>query len=87
MVKKRKPIIGVFCVAFLAALLLFNPMIFAGGKHKHKGCCKMKGLTDVYIQNIRALTMAGWRTSPIGVSPMAILTPRSRPRLTKLTST
>ena len=49
MVKKRKRTIGVFCVAFLTALLLFNPMIFAGGKHKHKGHCKIKGLTDVYI--------------------------------------
>ncbi len=47
MAKKRKPIIGVWCVAFLAAMLLFNPMLFAGGKHK--GHCKIKGLTDVNI--------------------------------------
>ena len=47
MVKKRKRTIGLFCVAFLTALLLFNPLLFAGGKHK--GHCKIRGLTDVYI--------------------------------------
>jgi hypothetical protein len=47
MLEKRKKIIGIFCVSFLASLLLFSPMLFAGGPHKCHH--EIKGLTEMYI--------------------------------------
>lgn len=51
MLNRKKTIIGIFFVSFFALLLLFSPLLYAGNV---QSCCnKLKGLTEIYINNYK----------------------------------